>query len=393
MNRLIITEYKNKLLTALLDDKKLVEASFENQDASSIVGNIYIGRVENIVPNINAAFVEISKGIKGYLPLDENKSPFFLNKKNTDKVCMGDLIIVQVEREPVKTKAAVLTTRISITGTNAVIVGDGLSKAMVSDKIKNKEKRAHLRGIAEAYLDDTFSIIMRTSCMKNTDEEINAELLKLIDTFKAVYNKALHLKAFTCLYSQPAQYIQLINEQRINGDCEIVTDIPEVYNEILENCSSVAAVTRLYTDPLVSLSNLYSLDSRIKEALMERVWLKSGAYLVIQPTEALIVIDVNTGKYSGGKNNREETFLKINKEAALEIAHQLRLRNYSGIILIDFIDMETAEYNRQLITTLKEAIADDPVKTSYVDMTSLGLVELTRKKVKRPLYEQVTKGI
>jgi ribonuclease G len=392
MNKLIITGYQNQILTALYCDNRLLEASLLEEDASAFVGNIYIGRVENIVPSINAAFVEFTKGVKGYLSLAENPKPVFINTKNTKKVCMGDLIIVQVEREPVKTKAAVLTTRLNIPGKYAVVVDDSRGPIMISDKIKNKEKRAHIRSLAEEYASDSFGIVMRTNSENALDEDIRQELSMLIQKRNEILERAAHRTAFTCLHEEESGFIGILKNTHMENLEEILTDDGQIYLQVKDYLTQNGLrqeLLKMYTDKLVSLSALYSIDARMKEALCERVWLKSGGYLVMQPTEALIVIDVNTGKYSGNKKDREATFFKINMEAAFEIAHQIRLRNYSGIILIDFIDMDTEEYNRQLIVELKKLIAEDPVKTTYVDMTGLGLIELTRKKVRKPLYEQL----
>lgn len=392
MSKLIITHYKNQILTALFEGKKMVEASCVREGASAFVGNIYIGRVENIVPSINAAFIEFAKGVKGYLALAENPHPVFINTKNTDKVCMGDLILVQVERDPVKTKAAVLTTHLNLPGKYAVLVDDSYGQVKVSDKIKNKEKRKHLKELAAPFAVSNFGIVMRTNSSMAADEEIVEELQALLSCHEELLKKAAHGRAFSCLYKEENGFLRSLKNCNLEKLEEILTDDADIFEQIkkyLEQNQITLDILTLYKDNLVSLSALYSVEARMKEALSERVWLKCGGYLVIQPTEALVVIDVNTGKYSGNKRDREATFLKINLEAAAEISHQIRLRNYSGIILIDFIDMDDVENNKKLIVELKQAVASDPVKTTYVDMTGLGLIELTRKKVQKPLYEQL----
>ncbi|WP_281352952.1 ribonuclease E/G [Anaerocolumna sedimenticola] len=146
---------------------------------------------------------------------------------------------------------------------------------------------------------------------------------------------------------------------------------------------------KLYEDKLITLGNLYGIRTKLDNALREKVWLKSGGTIIIQPTEALTVIDVNTGKAISGKKKAQDTFYKINMEAAIEIAKQIRLRNLSGIIIIDFIDMDEQEYKNRLMNELEELFKSDPIKTTLVDMTALNLVEVTRKKVRKPLYEQL----
>ena len=176
---------------------------------------------------------------------------------------------------------------------------------------------------------------------------------------------------------------------------EIVTDDPEIFRRIreyLDVCQPEdREKVRLYEDPLLPLEKLYSLEKAVSEALQKKVWLRSGGYLVIEPTEAMTVIDVNSGKYTGRKNLRD-TIRKINLEAAEEIVFQLRLRNLSGIIIVDFIDMDSVQDQEELMALLTDRCRKDPIKTTVVDMTKLGLVEITRKKIRRPFREQVQKG-
>ncbi len=197
---------------------------------------------------------------------------------------------------------------------------------------------------------------------------------------------------YSCLYKNLPAYITGIRDSYAGKLEEIITDCPDLYDQLkeyLENSQKEdAEKLKLYTDDLLSLGKLYSLENALSKALDKRVWLKSGGYLVIEPTEAMVVIDVNTGKYEG-KKKLEETVLKINLEAAAEIARQLRLRNLSGIIMVDFIDMNQEAHKEALMDALRAAVAKDPVKTVVVEMTRLNLVEITRKKLRRPLYEQV----
>jgi ribonuclease G len=190
--------------------------------------------------------------------------------------------------------------------------------------------------------------------------------------------------------SRPA-YLTSILGSRSDKLTEIVTDDPTLYEEIhdflMEEMQGDIAKLRLYEDRQLPLKALYRLDKGLTDALSSKVWLKSGAYLVIEPTEALTVIDVNTGKYTGGKD-KQETIRKINQEAAREIVRQLRLRNLSGIILVDFVDMNREEDEKELLELMKELLKADPLKAAAVDMTGLGLMELTRKKQKKTLAEQ-----
>lgn len=242
---------------------------------------------------------------------------------------------------------------------------------------------------------EEYGLIARTNCETLFDgeqffeEELVREAGRLIEEYETVLRIAPTKKAFTKLYGNKPEYLNKVIDARMDELEAVVTDIPVVYNTIEAlGDKAVLEKLKLYTDHLFPLSKLYNVESQIRDALKERVWLKSGAYLVIQPTEALTVIDVNTGKFISNKN-KEEGFLKVNLEAAQEIGRQLRLRNYSGIILVDFIDMKKTESKEKLMAALHGIAAKDKVRTAVVDMTKLGLVEITRKKIKKPLHEQV----
>lgn len=214
-----------------------------------------------------------------------------------------------------------------------------------------------------------------------------------MEAYHKIRKFGVHQQRFSLLYQTPPNYICDIRDSYTDNVEEFITDDEELYAHMkayLETYQSEdLGKLRLYKDDLLSLTNLYGLNDKLSDAIRPMVWLKSGGSLVIQPTEALTVIDVNTGKAVAGKKKVQETFLKVNREAAKEIAKQIRLRNLSGIIIIDFIDMELKKDQDLLMEELEEYFKKDPVKTMLVDMTALGLVEVTRKKVRKPLHEQV----
>ncbi len=395
MYKLLFTNYNNKILSAIYEGGRMIEVSLEDKEASSIIGNIYVGRVEKVVASINAAFIEFSKGEKGYYSLEDNSEHIFLNRKNTDKVCQGDLMLVQVERDAVKTKAPILTGKLNLSG-KFVVLNKNATGINISNKIKDKAVSKSIKAALKPYESEEYGIVARTNCEMLMgddgfdDSELVAEITGLVEEYRRIIELAPMRTAFTLMKGNRSDYLDHVINARVEDLEEIVTDDPDIYNEI-KGLGDLSIIERLkfYQDDLLPLHKLYSVESQLLEALKERVWLKSGGYLVIQPTEALTVIDVNTGKFVAGRGNREAGFLKVNKEAAVEIAKQIRLRNYSGIIIVDFIDMKEPGYNQELLMVLNEAIAGDPVKTTVVDITKLGLVEMTRKKVKRPLYEQV----
>lgn len=399
-NKVLIFKRNNQLLTALMQGKTLLEVHVNDEKNTSLIGNIYIGRVQNIVKNIEAAFVEISKGLVCYLPLNDLKNPIITNRTgaNTpfpDKpLCIGDELIVQVTRDAIKTKQPAVTTNFSIPG-ELIVLNHGGNGLGVSSKIQ-KELREKLKAFVLAqYTNITnesigYGFVLRTNTSVLSEEEfgkITSELKVVEKLYEQMLSMANYRPAFTKLYSKSDNYGL---DQIYQGSYEeIVTDQKEIYDDLLKlnQEKRVDVPIRLYQDEQLSLANLYRLESRLKEALETRIWLKSGGYLVIEPTEALTVIDVNSGKFDAKSSTLEETMLKINMEAAMEVAHQIRLRNLSGIIIVDFINMKEDKAIQKLLSVFKNETAKDPIQTNVVGMTSLGLVEVTRKKKNKTLKE------
>lgn len=386
MKQFVFTEWNKKKLGILFEDGKAME--IRCYEADSILGNVYRARVSNLSPNINAAFVDIKKGESCYLSMDDYHG---------EKLKVGDLVTVQVVRDKIKTKRYAVTTDISLQGDYAVTTL--FSPVGVSSKITDSARKKELKTLmqnlliaeqdAQFYLAEgnvaeierikklTLGGIIRTQAEHAEDAAITREIEGQARLLYSIMKKSEYATQYTCLYHTEVEYIKDIRRMHALQDVEIVTDIPEVTEAISE--------IPLYTDEY-TLTLRYSLASLLEKTLSKRAYLKSGAYLVIEPTEAMTVIDVNSGKSIKGKN-AEEQFLKINIEAAKEIARQLRLRNISGIVMIDFINMKEESHNHELMKNLAEYVRTDPVRTTVVDMTKLGLVELTRQKGKRALHE------
>lgn len=430
MNRYIITnetfkgqEYR---ISALYDNnKKMVEVLPERleNEGSTILGNIYIGKVENVVKNLNAAFIKISPEQNCYLPLEDLKNPIF-TKKFSDKkpLVAGEELLVQVSREALKTKEPAVTTNLSFTGKYAVLTS-GNCRLSVSNKL-SKDVRSHYQEMLTAQECDenvaenesnTFDVgvkcglIVRTNAAEVSDDVVLSEIALLKQTYAKLVETAKYKTCYSLLYREPATYLKHLDNLRQDQLEEIVTDDRTIFEEICQKYhipaerlitkGSVSVPVneilteediklRYHEDASISLSSLYSVKSSIEDALKERVWLKSGAYLIIQPTEALTVIDVNTGK-NIAKKGVQENFLKVNKEAAIEIARQLRLRNISGIIVIDFMNLTSKDAEADLLSVLRAELRKDPVLSQVIDMTKLGLVEVTRKKVRKSLMEML----
>ena len=392
--RLLITRQeeqgRERILSAFYEDRKAVELSCFPAGEEQLLGSIYIGKVKNIVKNIEAAFIEIADGRLCYYSHLEKEAPLYVKNKKGTKLAEGDELLVQVNREPVKTKAPTVTCNLNFPGKYLALT-TGKKQLGLSAKLPPEEKE-RLRRIAEPFAAEEFGVVVRTNAAQAEADTLKEEFERLSQICRRVLTVGRHQSCFSRVYQEPPAYAAGIRNYNQEQLLEIVTDDSRIYDTLAAYLSEYQPEDReklrLYEGAPPNLDQLYGISNALEQALRERVWLKSGAYLVIQPTEALTVIDVNTGKYTGRKKLRE-TFLRINLEAAREIARQLRLRNLSGIILADFIDMERPEDREQLMNVLGQALKQDPVKTNLIDMTPLGLVEITRKKVRKPLKEQV----
>jgi ribonuclease G len=390
--KLLIMKQKNQIITAVYAGSEMLQVSIDHKNASTLLGNIYIGKVKNIVKNINAAFVEIADGRMCYLPMKENGNPIYTKTKNSYNLVIGDELLVQISKEDVKTKAPVVTSNLNFTGKYVVLI-HGKSTIGISSKIEDESERRRLKGILQDYKNDSYGFVVRTNSICQPEEQIRKEIQVLIDKYEEMKTYGIHKTTFSLLYQTLPGYLSGIRDSYSNRIDEIITDDKEIYDAVYQFLDNYQKEDlpklHYYEDKLISLSNLYSLHTKLENALREKVWLKCGGTIIIQPTEALTVIDVNTGKATSGKKEVQETFFKVNMEAAYEIAKQIRLRNLSGIIIIDFIDMEYDNHKQQLMKKLDELFRLDPIKTTLVDMTALNLVEVTRKKVKKPIYEQI----
>lgn len=368
---------KEHLLAILLNDSETIR--IENCH-SSILGNIYKGRVNAVSKSINACFVEYAKGEQCFLSLDNNKN-----------LKVGDEIIIQIERESMGTKLPSGTMDFSLSGHFLVL---SLNKRGLgfSNKLSSKDKH-YLKDLLEdtpsEYFNENlpYGFIMRTNATELTSKE---QLLSEYDELTKIADEIIKYGQNRTIYSvlrkSEPDYITFIKNCYENDYDEIITDIPLIYEELVNKISRKPV--RLYEDVMVSLSKLYSINSRLESVLGSKIWLKSGGWLRIQSTEALTAIDVNSGKFESKNKTPSEMILKINKEAADEIMHQLILRNLSGIIVVDFINMKDVKARKELMSYLKILAKDDPIKTEIVDITRLGLVEITRKKINKTLREQ-----
>lgn len=392
--KILIEKTEGQIRTFFLENDEIVEIHCAPADEESagrhLLGNIYVGKVKNIVPNIGAAFVEIESGVNCYYDMKDAEHAVFTHKIGKKPLCIGDELVVQISKEAVKTKAPTVTGNISFTGRYAVLT-HGNTRIGVSSKIPKKVREEYKERLRQ-FQNDRFGIIVRTNAKDAPFQDVLDEISRLKAEYEKIMSAAPTRVCFSCLRSAPPSYISDLKNVYMEGMEEIIVVDPELYTRIqaffAAEIPEKEGLLRLYDDSAFPLGKLYSTQTAIEKALREKVWLRNGGYLVIQPTEALTVIDVNSGK-SAGKGKNEEGILKINLEAAREAARQIRLRNLSGIIIIDFINLESEENVGLLLKEFRMRLAGDPIQTTLVDITPLNLVEVTRKKVHRPLYEQI----
>lgn len=398
MSRLIITELSVHgcpcIVCFVTEDQNVMELRLEAAGKKSILNNIYVGQVENIASNIKAAFVRFGEGITGYLPLDQAADAIFTaGRKGGSSLRPGDELLVQVCRDAMKGKLPALTTNLNFTGKYLVLT-TGNKKIGFSGKLTKEEASVINKWLEpeREQKDRGFGIIARTNSAEAQKEEFLHELAFL----KALYQKAAVLgrnrTCFSLLYEAEPFYLAAVRDVYSRNLEEIVTDIPEIYKKLQGYLQDFRpeelTKLRFYEDKLLPLCKLYRIERALEEVQQEKIWLKSGGFLVIQQTEAFVSVDVNSGKYTG-KKKAEETYRKINLEAAGEIARQIRLRNLSGIILIDFINMSNPDHQNELFHVLQKYLRKDPVKCRAIDITPLHILEMTRKKVRRPVIEEI----
>ncbi|MGN0402140.1 MAG: ribonuclease E/G [Acetatifactor sp.] len=393
-SKLIFSDYKGKVCAFLIQANRLTSVFFPE---SSKIGSIYICKVKNIVKAINACFVEIAGGEICFLPLKDAMTPFLLNRKYDGRLLEGDELPVQIVRAPQKTKQASVTAEIAVSNEYFVLTW-GKEGIQYSQRL-NKEQIAVLEqflpeGIQKITNNPAVGVKVRTKSADklNTPDDFRfllAQYEELYKYFTSLLQNASHRTCFSCLSKPQDELTELLQNQLSPEEYnEILTEDRNLYDRLCKAFREqpLEKKIRLYKDSF-PLEKLYGLNTKLEEAISPRVWLKCGGYLIIQHTEALTVIDVNSGKYEGRRGDIEQAALKVNKEAAEEIALQLKLRNISGIIIVDFINLKKEEHRRELLNAMRAFVQRDRTKTVVVDMTPLGLVEITRKKVNKPLLE------
>jgi ribonuclease E len=393
---------------AVLEGRSLIEhyVSRPADDTTQIHGNIYLGKVQNVLPGMEAAFVDIGTPknavlYRGDLQYDledvEEKAPRGSDARIEEILRPGQTIVCQVTKNPIGTKGARLTQEVSLAGRFVVLLPGsatyGISKRLPDDERKRlrrilDEVRAKTKGSEGG--NGQPGLIVRTAAEGATADELRRDVERLVGQWHEIEALAKRSRSPALLYREPPLAVRIIREEFNRDYRGVVIDDPVLFDEVNDYVSSLipelADRVELYDDPTLPLFERQHVHEQLHKALDRKVWLPSGGSLIIERTEALTVIDVNTGKNVGSKN-LEETVYRNNLEAAEEIAHQLRLRDIGGIIVIDFIDMEIRKNRDEVLRAFKDALARDKTRTQVFDISELGLVEMTRKRVSEGLVE------
>ena len=419
--KLVINETQHETRVALLEDGTIVELFIERGDESDIAGNIYKGRVQRVLPGIQAAFVDIGLNQAAFIYVDdvigervreffelidneeeenlddhpedwdseasssssERDAPQFLIE---DLITEGQEIMVEVAKSPIGTKGARVTSHISIPGRFLVLMPTA-DHIGISRKIEDLAERTRLKQIVSELRNEPYGYIVRTAAEGIGEEKLLKEMTFLNNLWENLQRKYKKSPTPSLLHQELNLSLRAVRDLLIHEAESLVVDSRSAFDEVLafldEYMPNLKDNVRFH-DSTEPIFDTYNLEGDISRALRKKIWLKSGGYIVIELTEALVAIDVNTGRYVG-KHNLEETILKTNLEAVKEIAYQVRLRDIGGIIIIDFIDMQKKSNQAKVVHELREAFKKDRSKTHILPMSEMGLVQMTRKRSKKPL--------
>lgn len=369
---IVITKFGDHLVSMLLKDGQPVEFQCVSEKNKVDIGNIYIGVVKNVVKNINGAFVEFDQDETGFLSMRHRQYK------------AGDEVLVQIKKEATEEKRPMLSDQIELTGKYLVLTSDKLSVG-ISNKIHQKEKKQELKEMAEPLVTQEYGFILRTEAAKANKEDVLMEADRLSAKYHEIVAKRQYRKAPHLVDINHDALEVLVHDIKPGSIDHIVTDQEEVGEQLKERGYEVSLCSYMAGD----IERRYRFRHYLSEVFKRKIFMKSGGFLYIEQTEAMAVIDVNTGK-SIGKKNQEAHIKKINLEAAKEAARQIRLRNLSGIIMIDFIDMKSKDDEKELLQVMQHYLNGDSKKAVAVDITKLGIMEITRKKEKNPIFRQIS---
>jgi len=392
---MVVRQIDDRIQIAVIEDKVMVEHYVNRNSNVSYVGNVYLGRVQNVLPSMEAAFVDIGKGRNAVLYAGEvNWDAAGISESEPRKIEMvlktGQPVLVQVTKDPIGQKGARLTSQISLPGRYVVYVpGGGMSG--ISRSLPEQE-RNRLKAILKDLIPEGAGVIVRTAAEGASEEEITSDVARLKSQWEDIYQKSENpnFHAPAALYSEPDLAVRVIRDIFNEDFRKLTVQGSQAYEEISNYLGFIAPELVSKLEKYTGTGDLfaeYRVEEQLSKAFDRKVYLPSGGSLVIDRTEAMIVIDVNTGKFIGKGGNLEETVTKNNLEAAEEIARQLRLRDLGGIVVIDFIDMILESNREAVLRRLVECLGRDRTKHQVAEVTSLGLVQMTRKRVGQGLIE------
>ncbi len=418
--QIVLSSTTTQKRAALLEDGNVVELVVEQPDSTRTLGNIYRGRVDKLVPGIQSAFIDIGTGQSAFLHISD-VDPSLLPKPDDDdsryeqyesylnrnsgrnkrvKIARvpietvleeGQYILVQITKEPIGNKSPKVTTQISLAGRFVVLVPDS-TMIGVSKKTQDEEKRKNIKRMVRDMLPPGLGCIVRTIGLKVPGEHIRSELQELVDEWHRVQKNALSGIGAKLLFTERGITTQVVRDLFSDDVNEVIADTEEDYDEIvayLEKISPTAVERVAHYESDIPLFDAFDVERDLDKSLKRKVWLKSGGYLFFDHAEALLAIDVNTGR-NIGDHDLEETVFRTNVESAVEIARQLRLRDIGGIIVVDFIDMRNPKNRRKIESIMRNHLEQDPTTTSCTGLSKFGLMEITRKRVRPELQELLT---
>ncbi len=420
ISELVVDVQPKEISIAVLEDKKLVEFQKEAQDESFSVGNVYVGRVKKLMPALNAAFVDVGykkDAFLHYLDLgiqfnsflkfqeiaQEKKKPLQLQKMRlmpdikkdgriSDILKVGQELLVQIAKEPISTKGPRLTSEISFAGRFLILI-PLTDRVSVSQKIKSREERARLRQLLQSIKPKNYGVIVRTNAEGKRVAELDAELKVLVKRWELNIAKLPKAKAPSIIYEETARTVAILRDIFNPSFEQIHINNKDVFKQVTDYISLIAPnnkkVVKLYNGAQPIFDN-FGVTKQIKSLFGKTVTFKNGAYLIIEHTEALHVVDVNSGNRNKSSLGQEDSAFEVNVAAAEEIARQLRLRDMGGIIVIDFIDMSQGEHRNQLLAKMQEFMAKDRARHNILPLSKFGLMQITRQRV-RPEMEIATR--
>ncbi len=390
MKEIFIKKKENIAQIVLVENGNILEKYEDNDKKKRLEGRIYLGRVQNVLQGMQAAFIDIGEDrntfihLKDILPkIDVVKNKNVEEEKNIKKlVKVNDKILIQVKRDATNMKGAKVSTHISLPSRYFVLMPNTDIKT-ISQKIEDKQEKERLTKIIDEILPKNFGVIVRTSAMKKNKEELKKDLDTSIREWERIEKiKNDDTSNVPIVIYEGQSFIEKLLIDLVDKDInKIVVNDSKYHNEVKDIIEKLGESIQVELKEKEDIFKVYDIEEQIEKASQRKIWLKCGGFITIDKTEALTAIDVNSGKYIGNKN-LEQTVFKVNSEATVEIAKQLRLRDIGGIIIIDYIDMSDEEHKKQIIKVLEENLKQDRSKTQIVGFSKLNLLEMTRKHMK-----------